>query len=64
MNTETIVDGFTSVNPTTEEEIREYEYMTMSEALQTVENCHKALRTGSLLLWKLALKSLKILVPS
>lgn len=42
MNTETIVNGFTSVNPTTEEEIREYEYMTMSEALQTVENCHKA----------------------
>lgn len=42
MNTDTIVNGFTSVNPTTEEAIKEYEYMTMEEAQKAVENCHKA----------------------
>ncbi|MBC6998308.1 NAD-dependent succinate-semialdehyde dehydrogenase [Cytophaga sp. FL35] len=44
MSTDTLVNGFTLINPSTEDEIKEYEYMTMLEAEKVVENCHAAFR--------------------
>ncbi|WGK64488.1 NAD-dependent succinate-semialdehyde dehydrogenase [Croceiramulus getboli] len=38
----TIQGGFYTVNPTTEEQLKDYTYMTDEEARQTVDRCHQA----------------------
>ena len=37
-----IMGGFRTINPTTEEVIKEYTYITDDEATTSIENCHKA----------------------
>lgn len=37
-----IENGFITINPATEEKIKEYKYLTESEAKDAVESCHKA----------------------
>lgn len=41
METE-IINGFATVNPATEKEIKSYHYMTDEEAIETVKKCHEA----------------------
>ena len=41
---ETLVNGFSTINPTTGEEIKEYEYMSNEEAQNAVEKCHTAFK--------------------
>ncbi|PKA96388.1 succinate-semialdehyde dehydrogenase/glutarate-semialdehyde dehydrogenase [Flavobacteriaceae bacterium MAR_2009_75] len=45
---ETLVNGFSTINPATGEEIKEYEYMTTDEAIGAVEKCHKAFKAWRL----------------